>query len=102
MHLKDPEFPVVAGIIQFEPDSRQVNGQTVRDIKIREFGTQRDTSVTVWPELAHVPLEAGDFVVIQGKRRIRRTVSRDGEPREYRNLDARTLRRVGVEQPDRF
>jgi hypothetical protein len=91
MEVNGKSFPVVAGIVQFDPRHREVNGQLVRDVKVREFGTQRETWITIWPEHGHVPLAKGDFVVVQGKRRIWEINDSDGQPRLYECLDARTL-----------
>jgi hypothetical protein len=89
-----PDYPVVAGLVQFEPKERQLNGQDVRDLKVRAFGTQQETWITVWPEHGHVPLTKGDFIVVQGKRREWTGTDRDGNPRSFTGVDAKTLIRV--------
>jgi hypothetical protein len=91
LYTKGGDFPVVAGLVQFEPRRREVNGQEVRDVKVCAFGSQQETWVTVWPEHAHVCLAAGDLVVVQGRRRTWSGRDRDGNPREYVGVDAKTL-----------
>jgi len=94
IYVGNEGFPVVAGLVQFEPRHRELNGQPIRDIKVREFGSQRETFITIWPEHAHVPLAKGDFIVVQGKRREWTGTDRDGNSRQFSGLDAKTLVRV--------
>lgn len=89
---------MVAGLIQFDPRERQLNGQWVRDVKIRAFGSQEETLITIWPEYAHVPLVRGDFIVVQGKRREWTSNDRDGNTRRFVGVDARTLVRIPQEE----
>ena len=89
---------MVAGLIQFDPRERQLNGQWVRDIKVRAFGSQEETLITVWPEHAQVPLARGDFIVVQGKRREWTRADREGKPRVFTGIDAKTLIRVAAEE----
>ena len=98
MSMTKHDFPVVAGIVQFEPRHREVNGSEVRDIKVRAFGSQEETWITVWPEFAHVPMAAGDFLVVQGKRRQWSGTDRGGNPRLYTGIDAKTLIRLSSER----
>jgi hypothetical protein len=92
---------VIAGIVQFEPRVREVNGQTVREIKVRAFGRQQEYYITVWPEYGHVPLAKGDFVVVQGKRRTWEGNDREGNRRQFSGVSAKTLTRVAPAQPKR-
>ena len=97
MYYGNPEFPVVAGLVQFTPRCRQANGHRVRDIVVQEFGSQRVTTITLWPEFAHIPLDAGDLVVVQGKRRVWTHTDQGGWPSERSGIDARTLRVIREE-----
>ena len=91
-------YPVVAGLVQFDPRERDINGKDVRDIKVRAFGSQEETLITVWPEHAHVPLARGDFVVVQGKRREWTGSDQSGNARTFVGIDAKTLVRVAPEE----
>ena len=106
LNVNAKDFPVVAGVVQFEPTYREIKGQPVRDIKVRAFGSQRETLITIWPEHAHVPLAKGDFVVVQGKRRTWESIDGDGNPRLNEGVDARTLVHVPAVarrcEPDAF
>jgi hypothetical protein len=95
-HVDTKDFPVVAGVVQLEPTHREIKSQPVRDIKVRAFGTQRETLITVWPEHGHVPLAKGDFVVVQGRRRTWESTDRDGNTRLIDRIDARTVVHVSA------
>jgi hypothetical protein len=99
LHVDTDDFPVIAGIVQFEPRVRGVNGRTVREIKVRAFGRQQEYYITVWPEYGHVPLAKGDFVVVQGKRRTWEGNDREGNRRQFSGVSAKTLTRVAPAQP---
>jgi hypothetical protein len=99
LHVDADGFPVIAGIVQFEPRVREVNGQTVREILVRAFGRQEEYYITVWPEYGHVPLAKGDFVVVQGKRRSWEGTDRDGNRRWFSSVNAKWLTRVAPAVP---
>ena len=92
MYYGNPEFPVVAGLVQFTPRCRRAKGRPVRDIVVQEFGTQQVTTITLWPEFAHIEVDAGDLVVVQGKRRVWTHTDQDGWASQRNRIDARTLR----------
>lgn len=66
------KYVTVAGIVQFDPQEREVQGKDVRDITIRGVGEmtkdgQRKYRITLWPDLAHAPVKRGDAVFVDGK-----------------------------------
>ena len=70
--MAEGTFVTVAGIVQFDPQEREVAGKDVRDITIRGIGEmtkdgQRKYRITLWPDLADAEVKRGDFVVVDGK-----------------------------------
>jgi len=61
------EYITVAGLVQFDPRTRQAGDKTVRDVVIRAIGSNQNFSITVWPEKADVVINKGDFLVVDGK-----------------------------------
>jgi hypothetical protein len=88
------DYAVVAGFVQYEPETREANGEGVRDIKLRAVGSQKIVRVTVWGKHATVPLEKGDFIVVEGPWRSWTGQSREGTGRRYYELDASELVRI--------
>lgn len=88
------DYASAAGFIQFDVKTREVNGQTVRDVAIRAVGSQKLISVTVWPEFDAVELERGDFIAVDGKFKQSLGQAPDGSPREYFNLSASALVKI--------
>jgi len=44
------EYITIAGIVQFDPRTRQAGDKEVRDVVIRAIGSNKNFSVTLWPE----------------------------------------------------
>lgn len=84
-------YATVAGFIQFEVKPREVNGQTVRDIRVRAIGSQTLVSATVWPQWDAIPLNEGDFVVIDGQYRKTTKTNDEGVTRTYHNIGVNKL-----------
>jgi hypothetical protein len=97
--LPNSSYAVVAGFVQCEPETREVNGEPVRDIRLRAVGSQKIVRVTVWDKHAGVPLEKGDFIVAEGPWRSWTGQGRNGTPRTYYEVDASTLVRIQASQP---
>ena len=55
-----------AGFVRSAPESFEVDGKTVRYVRIRDVRTNKLVRITVWPSYAHVPLAKGDFVAVEG------------------------------------
>ena len=88
----DAIYGSAAGFIQFDVEEREANGATVRDITIRSIATGDLLRITVWPELAGVELEKGDFVAVDGKVTIREV-----EDKTYVNMSAFNIVRFAPE-----
>jgi hypothetical protein len=61
------EYAGAAGFVQFDPREKDVNGQEIRELTIKAFGTQKLIQITLWPEYAGVEVKKGDFVAVDGK-----------------------------------
>lgn len=83
----DSNFVTVAGIVQFDPQEREVQGKEVRDITIRGIGTGKKYRITLWPDLAAAEVARGDFVAVDGKGSTN-TVQTDNGPVTYYNVSA--------------
>ena len=91
------EYITVAGLVQFDPRTRQAGDKTVRDVVIRAIGSNQNFSITVWPEKASVAINKGDFLVVDGKHTQSVGQNKDGESVTYNNMSAGTLFRFAGE-----
>ena len=87
------EYITVAGLVQFDPRTRQAGDKTVRDVVIRAIGSNQNFSVTVWPEKADVVINKGDFLVVDGKHTQSAGQNKEGAQVTYNNMSASTLLR---------
>ena len=44
------DYITVAGLVQFDPRTRTAGDKQVRDVVIRAIGSNKNFSITVWPE----------------------------------------------------
>jgi hypothetical protein len=88
------EYVTIAGIVQFDPRTRQAGGKEVRDVVIRAIGSNKNFSVTIWPEKSGIPVNKGDFLVCDGKYSQSVGQNKAGEQVTYHNLSATTIIRV--------
>lgn len=91
--MANKEFKGIAGFVQFDVDTRDVNNQEVRDVTIRAFGEAGPlVRITVWPEhdADEVVIERGDVVFVDGPFEKRVVPTDDGQ-REYLNISASML-----------
>ena len=91
------EYITVAGIVQFNPRQRQAGDKQVRDIVIRAIGSNKNFSITLWPEKANIPIAKGDFIVADGKHSQSAGQNKAGEQVTYHNLSATTIIRIAGE-----
>ena len=91
------EYVTIAGIVQFDPRNRQAGDKQVRDVVIRAIGSNKNFSVTLWPEKANIPISKGDFLVCDGKHSQSVGQNKDGEQVTYNNLSATTVIRIAGE-----
>lgn len=67
-------YMVFTGRIQFDPETKDVNGKSVRDFSVKtttmhpkKAGEQLRVRCTLWPDHADVKVSKGDFVHVEGK-----------------------------------
>jgi hypothetical protein len=82
------EYITVAGIVQFDPRTRQAAGKEVRDVAIRSIANNKMISITLWPEMKDQPANKGDFIVADGKYTQSMGQNKEGEQVTYHNLSA--------------
>lgn len=87
------EYITVAGIVQFDPRTRQAAGKEVRDVAIRSIANNKMINITVWPEMT-VSINKGDFVVADGKYSQSMGQNKNGEQQTYHNLSASTFHNI--------
>lgn len=88
------EYITIAGIVQFDPRTRQAGDKEVRDVVIRSIGSNKNFSITIWPEKSGIPVNKGDFVVADGKYTSSVGQNKSGEQVTYHNLSATTIIRL--------
>lgn len=86
------EYMTVAGIVQFDPRTRQAGGKEVRDVLIRALNSTKNFSITVWPENT-VEINKGDFIIADGKYNQTTGQNKEGEQVTYHNLSATSVLR---------
>jgi hypothetical protein len=99
------DYATACGFIQFDPVTREANGQEVVDYVIKTIGIDgRLVRVTVWPELQdNLPFKPvkGDWLAADGKLTVSK-YEKDGEVRQSIQINARSLAVVeGVEPSER-
>ena len=88
------EYVTIAGLVQFDPRNRSAGGKEVRDVVIRAIGSNKNFSITIWPENSNVPISKGDFLVADGKYTQSVGQNKDGEQTTWHNLSANTIIRI--------
>lgn len=94
------DYITIAGIVQFDPRTRQAGSKTVRDVVIRAIGSNKNFSVTVWPEKENITINKGDFLVCDGKYSQSAGQNKEGAQVTYNNLSATTIIRIAGEGED--
>lgn len=88
------EYVGAAGFVQFDPITREANGQEVFEFSIKTSGSDgRLIRITVWPELqtpAVLMVEKGDYVAVDGKLNVG-TYEKDGETRSSIQISATAI-----------
>lgn len=85
------DYITVAGIVQFDPRTRQAGDKQVRDVAIRSIADQKMYNVTLWPEKSTIGVAKGDFVVADGKYSASAGQNKAGEQVTWHNLSANTF-----------
>ena len=88
------DYTTIGGIVQFDPRTRQAGDKQVRDVVVRDMATKKNYSVTLWPEKNNIPINKGDFLVVEGKLSQSVGQNKAGEQVTYNNLSATAVVRV--------
>jgi hypothetical protein len=88
------DYTTIGGIVQFDPRTRQAGDKQVRDVVIRDMSSKKNFSVTLWPEKSNIPINKGDFLVVDGKLSQSVGQNKAGEQVTYNNISATAVVRV--------
>jgi hypothetical protein len=97
--LAESQFRTIAGVVQFEPRDGNAGGKEVRNITVRATGVKEQAlkvGATLWPSHAHVAVDKGDFVVIEGKFTRNKGTNKDGEEVVYNNMSVTNILVLGT------
>lgn len=73
----------------FEPRETEAAGQAVRNITVQQTGfgqTAVKVGATLWPSHAHVKVNQGDVVTLEGSYSPRTTTDDDGNEKKFHNI----------------
>ncbi len=82
------DYAVAAGIVQFDVNEKEANGQNIREVTIKTFTSQKLIKVTLWPEFDGVDVKKGDTLFVDGKYNVSLGQGKDGSQREYVSISA--------------
>lgn len=85
------EYVGAQGFVQFDVNERDVNGQTVRDVVVKNAGKPINIRITLWPEFEDVDVQKGDFVAVEGKFTRNTYQAQDGTNKESLQISASSL-----------
>lgn len=83
-------YGTIVGFVQFDPNTREYNGENLTDVVVRSVATQENVRVTVWPEF-QVSLDKGDFVAVDGKVQVKTYKTKTGEEKTGKQLSATNI-----------
>ena len=96
------EYRTIIGVVKFEPreaTAKLSDGEDeVRNIVVRQTGVREqaiDVRATIWPSHAHIAVDQGDVVVLEGKFSVNKTKNNEGEPATYFNLSVSGITKLG-------
>lgn len=82
-------------VVQFPPEEREVQEQTVRSVSVRDTSSQAKVNMTVWANLKDVEIAEGDILAVEGKASQVTKTGEDGESRTYNNLSVNGIAKIG-------
>lgn len=92
------QYRTVMGIVQFEPREGEAGDKPVRNITVRQNGfgpTAVRVSATLWPSHAHVKVDEGDVVILDGSYTAKKGQDKNGNPITYHNLSVSKIAVLG-------
>jgi hypothetical protein len=103
--VADSDFKTIVGSVEFDPETRTVQGKEVLDISLRST-TGKKVRATLWPNLKAYfdKVEKGQLLGLKGKGTTN-TVDGDNGPVTYNNLSVSDIVIIGAfdagEKPER-
>ena len=88
--MASSEYVTIIGFIPFEIQEREVNGEIVRDVTVRDAVSGDLIKCTVWASFDDIEVYQGDLVAIEGKLSVR-----EYKGSKYFNLDTKRLVNLG-------
>lgn len=91
--MSENVYRTILGIVQFDPKDAEAAGKPIRSITIRATGFKEQSVrvfATLWPSHAHVKIEKGDVVIVEGKY-TQGKGEKDGAPVTYHNLSVNRI-----------
>lgn len=91
------QYVTAVGFVQFDPQDREANGKSVRDIVIKTPGGDgKNIRITVWPEIAGADvIEKGDFIAVDGGFTSSTYQAQDGSQKTSLQISAFNLAVLG-------
>lgn len=97
--MAESQFRTVSGVVQFEPREGNAGGKEVRNITVRTAGLREQSvkvGATLWPSHAHIAVDKGDFVVLEGKFSQNKGTNQQGDPVTYNNMSVTNILVLGT------
>ncbi len=88
--MADSSYGTIAGFVQFDPNTREYNGQDIVDVVVRSIASGENVRCTVWPEF-NVEIERGDFIAADGKVKTNTYKDKTGTERTGKNLSVTNI-----------
>lgn len=85
------DYTDAAGMIQFPPTDKDLNGKKIREVVINSIKTGAQIRCTIWDGFAHVLLKQGDVIFANGKATQNKGTKADGTEVVYNNLSVTRL-----------
>ena len=84
--MANNEYVTIIGFVPFEITEREVNGETVRDVTVRDAISGDLIKCTIWANFDDIEIYQNDLVAIEGKLSVR-----EYKGNKYFNLDTKRL-----------
>lgn len=88
--MANSDYVTIIGFVPFDITTREVNGEAVRDVTVRDAVSGDLIKCTVWSSFDDIEVYKGDLVAIEGKLSVR-----EYKGNKYFNLDTKRLVNLG-------
>lgn len=102
--MADKVYRTLAGVVQFDPQERDVNGKTVLSVTIKATGVKEQAqlvSCTLWPSHKKYfgQIEKGTALIVEGTYDVKKGQDGEGNPKTYHNLSVNKVLVLGTLDP---